>query len=95
MNVIKVIKNTAFIAVLGLVVFAWSGCGGVSDAEMAQLNSLRDEVNSLESEANTLKDERASLEKEIADKNAKLQQCEKDKAETKANLMKLPSAPGM
>jgi septal ring factor EnvC (AmiA/AmiB activator) len=91
MDIIKVIKNTAYIAVLGLVVFAWSGCGGVSDAEMAQLNSLRDEVTSLEGQTNTLKDQRASLEKEIADKNAKLQECEKDKAETRANLMKLPA----
>jgi chromosome segregation ATPase len=51
---------------------------------------LRDEVKSLEDQTNALKDQRASLEKEIADKNAKLQECEKDKAETKANLMKLP-----
>ncbi len=91
MDIIKVIKNTAYIAVLGLVVFAWSGCGGVSDAEMAQLNSLRDEVQSLEDQTNALKDQRASLEKEIADKNAKLQECEKDKAETRANLLKLPT----
>jgi hypothetical protein len=37
-----------------------------------------------------LKDERAKLEREIADKNAKLQQCAKDKEETKVNLTKLP-----
>jgi len=95
MDIIKVIKNTAFIAVLGLVVFAWSGCGGLSEAQMEQLNSLRDEVSSLESEANSLKDERSNLEKEIADKNAKLQECEKDKQETRANLMKFPNPTGM
>ena len=44
----------------------------------------------LEKEANSLKDERSKLEKDIAEKNAKLQQCAKDKAETKANLEKLP-----
>jgi septal ring factor EnvC (AmiA/AmiB activator) len=92
MDIIKVIKNTAATAVLGLVVFAWSGCGGVSDTQLAELNSLRDEVSSLESEANSLKEERSSLEREIADKNAKLQQCEKDKQETQANLQKLPMA---
>jgi hypothetical protein len=37
-----------------------------------------------------LKDERAKLEREIADKNAKLQQCAKEKAETTVNLTKLP-----
>jgi cell division protein FtsB len=42
-----------------------------------------------------LKEERSRLEREIAEKNAKLQQCEKDKEETRANLNKLPSGSGM
>ncbi len=90
MNIIKVVRNTMITAVIGFTVLAWSGCGGLSDAQIAELNGLREEVNSLESEANTLKEERSRLERDIADKNAKLQQCEKDKEETRANLKKLP-----
>ncbi|HSP87366.1 MAG TPA: hypothetical protein VLN45_04485 [Ignavibacteriaceae bacterium] len=94
MNIIKVVKNTMVTAALGILIVAWSGCGGVSEEMMAELNGLRNEVNSLESEANTLKEERSRLEREIADKNAKLQQCEKDKEETRANLKKLPTSMG-
>jgi hypothetical protein len=36
-----------------------------------------------------LKSEKAALEKEIAEKNAKLDECAKTKAETKKNLEKL------
>jgi septal ring factor EnvC (AmiA/AmiB activator) len=89
MNIIKVIRNTIGTAVIASVVLVWSGCGGVSDEMMAELNSLRDEVRSLESEANSLKEERSRLEREIADKNAKLQQCERDKEEARSNLQKL------
>jgi len=67
-----------------------TGCGGVSDAEMEQLNTLRDEVSSLEAEANRLKDERAKLEGEIQNINRKLAECNKQKEETRANLDKLP-----
>lgn len=89
MNIIKVVRNTVITAVIGFTVLAWSGCG-LSDEQIAELNGLREEVKSLESEASTLKEERSRLERDIADKNAKLQQCEKDKEETRANLKKLP-----
>jgi peptidoglycan hydrolase CwlO-like protein len=91
MNIIKVVKNTMITTVVGATLLLWSGCGGVDEAQMAELNNLREEVKSLEEEANSLKDDRGRLEKDIADKNAKLQQCEKDKEETRANLNKLPS----
>lgn len=89
MNIIKVIRNTIVTAVVAFTIIVWSGCGGVSEAQMAELNNLRNEVRSLESEANSLKDERSRLEREIADKNAKLQQCERDKEETRNNLQKM------
>jgi chromosome segregation ATPase len=44
----------------------------------------------METNVNTLKSEKTKLEREIAEKNSKLEQCAKDKAETKANLEKLP-----
>ena len=89
MKVAKVLKNTALIATFGITVAFMSGCGGVSDAEMAQLNNLKTEVNSLQSQSQSLKDQRAQLEKEVSEKEAKLQKCNKQKEETKANLEKL------
>lgn len=89
MKIIKLVRNTAVVAVFAVTVAMMSGCGGVSDAEMQQLQDLRTEVNSLQSQADQLKDQRASLQKEINDRNSKLQQCEKDKEETKANLSKM------
>lgn len=90
MNILKYVRNTVIIATFAASVALMSGCGGVSDTEMAQLNDLRSEVEDLQSQADQLKDERASLEKEIAEKNAKLQQCAQDKEEAQANLDKLP-----
>src|SRR5690606_12280722 len=91
MNIIKVVKNTMSTTVIVTSLLLYTGSAGVDEAMMEELNNLRDEVNSLESEANSLKEERSRLERESADKNAKLQQCEKDKEETRANLNKLPS----
>lgn len=90
MKLIKLVRNTAVIATFVVTTAVLSGCGGVSEAEMQELNNLRAEVNSLQTEANTLRDQRSSLEKDIADRNAKLQQCERDKEQTRANLDKLP-----
>ena len=66
-----------------------TGCGGVSDEEMAQLNALRSEVSSLGTEVNSLKSDKTKLEREIAEMEAKLAQCAKDKEATSANLQKL------
>jgi septal ring factor EnvC (AmiA/AmiB activator) len=89
MNILKVVRNTAIVAAFVVATAMLSGCGGVSEAQMQQLNDLRGEVNSLQTKADSLKDERSNLEKELAEKNAKLQQCEKDKQETQANLQKM------
>lgn len=67
-----------------------AGCGGVSDAQFAELYALRDEVKSLDAEANRLKDERSNLEAQIQDINRSLAECNKQKEETRANLDKLP-----
>ncbi len=89
MKVIKVVRNTAIIAVFAGATAILSGCGGVSDAQMAELNNLKSEVNSLQTQSNSLKEQRADLQKEIAAKNAKLEDCKKQKEETKANLDKM------
>ena len=90
MNLRKSLKVPAFAG--SLIVFAalLAGCGGVSEAQLAELDALRQETRNLESEANTLKDERAELEAQISDMNRKLAECNKQKEETRANLNKIP-----
>jgi septal ring factor EnvC (AmiA/AmiB activator) len=88
MTYFKKLFNSALIVVLLVGAFGNSACGGVSDEEMAQLEALRSEVGALESEINQLKSEKTKLEREIAEQNAKLEQCARDKAETQKNLKK-------
>ncbi|MBM4171806.1 MAG: hypothetical protein FJ214_08070 [Ignavibacteria bacterium] len=73
-----------FIGMLGV-----TGCSGISEEQVAELEALRSEVKALEKEVNSMKSEKAALEREIAEKNAKLDECNKTKAETKKNLEKL------
>ena len=52
-----------------------TGCGGgVSEEQMQQLNDLRAEVESLQSQVNAKQDEKSQLERQIADKDAKIKQ---------------------
>lgn len=90
MGVLKTFKAPVLAAALFISTAFVAGCGGLSEAQIAELNALRDEVKSLEAEANRLKDDRASLEAEIQDINRKLAECNKQKEETRANLEKLP-----
>ena len=71
-------------------VLGYAGCSGVSDEQRAQLESLRQEVSTLDSDLNSLRIDKTRLEREIGEKNAKLEQCAKDKEETRNNLEKLP-----
>ena len=57
MKVMKAVRYTAIVAMFAGATAILSGCGGVSDAEMAQLNNLRAEVSSLQAQANSLKDQ--------------------------------------
>ncbi len=66
-----------------------TGCGGVSEEQMAQLTTLRAEVKSLEKEVNSLKSEKAKLERQIAERNAKLEQCNHSKKLIQNNLKKM------
>ncbi|NJD21472.1 MAG: hypothetical protein FIA82_02205 [Melioribacter sp.] len=66
-----------------------TGCSGISEEQVAELESLRAEVKSLDNEIATLNSQKASLVKEIAEKNAKLDECAKLKAETQKNLDKI------
>ena len=87
---LKNLKAPLIAATILISTSFFAGCGGVSEAEMAQLNTLRDEVKSLETESSRLQDEKAKLTGEIQSINRKLAECNKQKEETKANLEKLP-----
>ena len=89
MNLLKSFKTPVIAAIMFFSIALLSGCG-LSDAQIAELNNLREEVKSLEAEANSLKDTKAQLESEIQTINRKLAECNKQKEETKANLEKLP-----
>ena len=69
--------------------FTLTSCSGVSEEQMAQLQALRTEVKALEKEISDLKADKTKLEREIAEKNAKLDECNKLKAEIKKNLDKI------
>lgn len=89
MNKFKKLVSTTLAAALLAGMISFTGCSGVSEEQIAELEALRSEVKSLEKEVNALKSEKTKLEREIAEQNAKLEQCAKDKAETEANLMKI------
>lgn len=81
---------TTALAVFMLVgTLGLAGCGGVSPEQIAELESLRAEVDALEKEVEFLKAEKTKLEREIAEQNARLKDCDKLKKETKENLEKM------
>ncbi|NWF50050.1 MAG: hypothetical protein HXY49_05870 [Ignavibacteriaceae bacterium] len=90
MKILKIVRNSLFITFFAVTALILSSCGGLSEAQIAELNNLRNEVKSLEDEVQALKEEKSRLEKEIQEKNLKLAQCEKEKQQTQANLQKLP-----
>lgn len=56
-----------------------AGCGGgVSEEQLQQLNDLKAEVESLQSQVNSKQDEKAQLQKQIADKDAKIKSYQND-----------------
>lgn len=85
----KRIINSALVVVLVAGIIGFTGCSGVSEEQMAELEALRSEVKALEKEVGSFKTEKAAIEREIAEKNAKLDQCAKEKAEVKKNLDKI------
>lgn len=90
MSLLKNFRTPVLAAVMFVSIALVAGCGGLSEAQIAELNALRDEVNTLEAEANSLRDQKSQLETEIQTINRKLAECNKQKEETKANLEKLP-----
>ena len=89
MNLIKRFRTPVIAAIMLFSIAMFAGCG-LSDAQIAELKNLREEVKSLEADVNALKDTKAQLESEIQTINRKLAECNKQKEETQANLQKLP-----
>lgn len=75
-------KSIAGLVVAGAMVATLAGgCSSKPGSEEAkQLEDLKAEVSSLEREISAKESEKAALTKAIAEKNAQLRQCEKDKA---------------
>jgi len=83
-------KSTMYMLIFALL-FSGSaimvGCGGgVDEEQMAALNNLKAEVESLQGQVKAKEDEKASLQKQISDKDAKLKKCQDDMAKTKSCL---------
>jgi septal ring factor EnvC (AmiA/AmiB activator) len=78
-NMFFVLLTVAFLS--GII----AGCGGVSEEQLKQLNDLKAEVESLQSQVNAKEGERTSLLKQIADKDAKIKDFQKQMDAAKAN----------
>jgi outer membrane murein-binding lipoprotein Lpp len=57
-----------------------------SDEELAALKALQAQADGLNTQVNDAQRDKANLEKQIADKNAKLQQCQSDQDAVKKAL---------
>lgn len=65
------------------------GCSSSPDeAQLKQLNDLKDEVASLQREVTAKEQEKSGLESSIAEKNAKMKKCNDDQAIVKQRLAK-------
>ena len=66
-----------------------AGCSSSpSDEELNQLAKLKDQVAALKTQVNDKEKGIAALQKQIADKNAKLQQCQADQEAVKKAMGK-------
>ena len=71
-------------ALMAMVV---TGCSNKpSDQELKQLEDLKAEVTSLEKQISAAESEKAALQKAIADKDAQLAQCTKEKDALQSRL---------
>lgn len=79
-------KKLSTLAVIGLLsAAALTGCSNNPSAdELKQLEDLKAEVSSLEKQIQTRESEKQALLKAIADKDAQLAMCAKDKEALKA-----------
>ncbi len=89
MTKVKKLVSSAVIAAVFFGMVGLSGCSGVSEEQMAQLEALRKEVNQMTTEINDLKSQKSKLERMVAEREALLEKCANKKAETQKNLNKM------
>ncbi len=85
----KVVNISTTLILGGLLTasFVFSGCTSrASEEEMKQLSDLKAEVASLNKDISQKERDKAALEREVAEKDGKLQQCNKDKELVKTRL---------
>ena len=83
------IKSLLPIACLSVGIVLFAGCSSSpSEQEMAQLDQLKKEVSALEQQVRDQQAQKATIEKQIAEKNAKLKQCQSDQDAVKKSLAK-------
>ncbi len=86
---LKKMIGRSFMLTVIFILLAITGCSGVSEQEIAELEALRSEVKALDDQINTLKSQKNMFETEIAEKNARLDECTKLREETQQNLKKI------
>ncbi len=73
-----------------MIIGLFAGCSSKpSDEEMQQLNDLRAQITSLEQGIAARESEKSNLLKSIADKDAQIAQCAKDKEALQQQLQNL------
>ena len=89
MNKINRTVTAPALAILFAGSLALVGCSSSpDDAQMKQLNDLKEEVASLQKDVAAKEAQKSDLEKQIAEKNAKLKKCNDDQAIVKTRLAK-------
>jgi septal ring factor EnvC (AmiA/AmiB activator) len=77
------------LAILFAGSFVLFGCSSSpDDAQLKQLNDLKEEVSALQKDVAAKEDQKGALDKQIAEKNAKLKKCNDDQAIVKQRLAK-------
>jgi len=89
MTLVKGTVTFSMLAFLASGILVFSGCSSSPDeAELKQLNDLKEEYAELQKDAATLEQQKAALEKERADKNAQIKKCNEDQQVVRQRLGK-------
>ena len=85
---IKILRSFMVVSLLFSGLMLWGCSSSPSDEELNQLAKLKEQVRSLNQQLDEKGRAKAALEKQIAEKNAKLQQCQADQEAVKKAMGK-------
>ena len=74
----KLTKQFCRFLLLSTLITFWGCSSSPSDQELRQLNELKANVARLDGEVKKKQEEKATLDKQIAEKSARLKQCQSD-----------------